>query len=198
MKFEEITDKFEIDKHSRKSDRVQAKCPCHNDKNASLTISHKDDKTFMFCHAGCETKDILEATGLKMMDLYDNPLPNKEERPKSAFEKNIEATYKFYDANGFLAYEKLRMKGKQFKHKRYIDGAEIWGMEEGIYTETFPGSNSWSIKERPNAKKAFYPAQEQLLYNLPSLIQAVKDKEVVYIVEGEKDAERVDRQILRC
>lgn len=194
MNFEEIVDKFEIDNKSKRSDRVQAKCPCHNDKNASLTISHKDDKTFMFCHAGCETKDILEATGLKMMDLYDNPLPNKEERPKSAFEKNIEATYKFYDANGFLAYEKLRMKGKQFKHKRYIDGAEIWGMEEGIYTETFPGSNSWSIKERPNAKKAFYPAQEQLLYNLPSLIQAVKDKEVVYIVEGEKDA---DNLILR-
>ncbi|PWX14735.1 hypothetical protein CYK66_14915 [Clostridium perfringens] len=80
MKFEEITDKFEIDKHSRKSDRVQAKCPCHDDENASLTISHKGDKTFLFCHAGCETRDILESVGLKMSDLFDKPLEINEEK----------------------------------------------------------------------------------------------------------------------
>ncbi|PWX14736.1 hypothetical protein CYK66_14920 [Clostridium perfringens] len=67
-------------------------------------------------------------------------------------------------------------------------------MEEGIHTETFPGSNSWSMKKRPGAKTAFWPEQEQLLYNLPNLMKAVKDKEIVYIVEGEKDA---DNLILR-
>ena len=193
MKFEEITDKFEIDKKSKRVDRVQAKCPCHNDKNASLTISHKGDKTFLYCHAGCETNDILESVGLKMSDLFDKPLEINEEK-KSAFEKDIEAIYKFYDENGDLAYEKIRKKGKKFLHRRYIDGAEIWGMEEGIHTETYPGSNSWSMKKRPGAKTAFWPEQEQLLYNLPNLMKAVKDKEVVYIVEGEKDA---DNLILR-
>lgn len=193
MNFEDIIDKFEIDKHSRKSDRVQAKCPCHDDENASLTISHKCDKTFLFCHAGCETNDILESVGLKMSDLFDKPLEINEEK-KSAFEKDIEAIYKFYDENGDLSYEKIRKKGKKFLHRRYIDGAEIWGMEEGIHTETFPGSNSWSMKKRPGAKTAFWPEQEQLLYNLPNLMKAVKDKEIVYIVEGEKDA---DNLILR-
>lgn len=188
MKFEEITDKFEIDKHSRKSDRVQAKCPCHNDKNASLTISHKGDKTFLYCHAGCETNDILESVGLKMSNLFDKPL-EVEDKHKSAFEKDIEAIYKFYDENGDLAYEKIRKKGKKFLHRRYIDGETVWGMEEGIYTETFPGSKSWSIKERPRAKKAYYPGQEQLLYNLPNVIKGIKEEQTIFITEGEKDSD---------
>lgn len=188
MKFEEIIDKFEIDKKSKRSDRVQAKCPCHNDKNASLTISHKGDKTFLYCHAGCETNDILESVGLKMSDLFDKPL-EVEDKHKSAFEKDIEAIYKFYDENGDLAYEKIRKKGKKFLHRRYIDGETVWGMEEGIYTETFPGSKSWSIKERPGAKKAYYPGQEQLLYNLPNVIKGIKEEQTIFITEGEKDSD---------
>ncbi|EOU1110461.1 phage/plasmid primase, P4 family [Clostridium perfringens] len=188
MKFEEITDKFEIDKKSKRVDRVQAKCPCHDDKNASLTISHKGDKTFLYCHAGCETNDILESVGLKMSDLFDKQLEINEEK-KSAFEKDIEAIYKFYDENGDLAYEKIRKKGKKFLHRRYIDGETVWGMEEGIYTETFPGSKSWSIKERPGAKKAYYPGQEQLLYNLPNVIKGIKEEQTIFITEGEKDSD---------
>lgn len=190
MKFEEITDKFEIDKHSRKSDRVQAKCPCHDDKNASLTISYnsKEEKTMLYCHAGCNTKDIVESVGLKMSDLFDKPL-EVEDKHKSAFEKDIEAIYKFYDENGDLAYEKIRKKGKKFLHRRYIDGETVWGMEEGIYTETFPGSKSWSIKERPGAKKAYYPGQEQLLYNLPNVIKGIKEGQTIFITEGEKDSD---------
>lgn len=188
MKFEEITDRFEIDKKSKRVDRVQAKCPCHNDKNASLTISHKGDKTFLYCHAGCETNDILESIGLKMSDLFDKPL-EVEDKHKSAFEKDIEAIYKFYDENGDLAYEKIRKKGKKFLHRRYIDGETVWGMEEGIYTETFPGSKSWSIKERPGAKKAYYPGQEQLLYNLPNVIKGIKEEQTIFITEGEKDSD---------
>ena len=190
MKFEEITDKFEIDKHSRKSDRVQAKCPCHNDKNASLTISYnsKEEKTMLYCHAGCNTKDIVESVGLKMSDLFDKQL-EVEDKHKSAFEKDIEAIYKFYDENGDLAYEKIRKKGKKFLHRRYIDGETVWGMEEGIYTETFPGSKSWSIKERPGAKKAYYPGQEQLLYNLPNVIKGIKEEQTIFITEGEKDSD---------
>lgn len=192
MKFEEITDKFEIDKKSKRVDRVQAKCPCHNDKNASLTISYnsKEEKTMLYCHAGCNTKDIVESVGLKMSDLFDKPL-EVEDKHKSAFEKDIEAIYKFYDENGDLAYEKIRKKGKKFLHRRYIDGELVWGLEEGIYTETFKGSKTWSIKAREGAEKAFYPAQEQLLYNLPNLIKAIKEGKTVFITEGEKDADNV-------
>lgn len=190
MKFEEITDKFEIDKKSKRVDRVQAKCPCHDDKNASLTISYnsKEEKTMLYCHAGCNTKDIVESIGLKMSDLFDKPL-EVEDKHKSAFEKDIEAIYKFYDENGDLAYEKIRKKGKKFLHRRYIDGETVWGMEEGIYTETFPGSKSWSIKERPGAKKAYYPGQEQLLYNLPNVIKGIKEGQTIFITEGEKDSD---------
>lgn len=192
MKFEEIKDKFEIDKKSKRSDRVQAKCPCHDDKNASLTISYnsKEEKTMLYCHAGCNTKDIVESVGLKMSDLFDKPL-EVEDKHKSAFEKDIEAIYKFYDENGDLAYEKIRKKGKKFLHRRYEDKMEIWGLSEGVYTETFPGSNSYSMKEREGAKTIWLPEQEHILYNLPNLIRAIKEGKVVYIVEGEKDADNL-------
>lgn len=186
MKFEEITDKFEIDKKSKRVDRVQAKCPCHNDKNASLTISHMGDKTFMYCHAGCETGDILESVGLKMSDLYDQPL-----QQDSKSNGNIEKNYKFFEENGDLAYEKIRFKGKKFSHRRYENGVEVWGLSEGVYTETFPGSNSYSMKDRPGAKELWFPEREHILYNLPNLIEGVKNGQTVYIVEGEKDADNV-------
>lgn len=186
MNFEEIIDKFEIDNKSKRVDRVQAKCPCHNDKNASLTISHMGDKTYMYCHAGCETGDILESVGLKMSDLYDQPL-----QQDSKSNGNIEKIYKFFDENGDLAYEKIRFKGKKFSHRRYENGVEVWGLSEGIYTETFPGSNSYSMKDRPGAKELWFPEREHILYNLPNLIEGVKNGQTVYIVEGEKDADNV-------
>lgn len=188
MKFEEITDKFEIDKNSKRSDRVQAKCPCHDDKNASLTISYnsKEEKTILYCHAGCNTRDILDSVGLKMSDLYDQPL-----QQDSKSNGNIEKIYKFFDENGDLAYEKIRFKGKKFSHRRYENGVEVWGLSEGVYTETFPGSNSYSMKDRPGAKELWFPEREHILYNLPNLIEGVKNGQTVYIVEGEKDADNV-------
>ena len=45
--------------------KVQAKCPAHNDKQASLTISKGDKCTLFHCHAGCKLEDILTAAGLE-------------------------------------------------------------------------------------------------------------------------------------
>ena len=55
-----------------------ARCPAHDDKNASLGISHKDGKWLMKCFAGCETPSIISSAGLEMKDLFDEPLRRKE------------------------------------------------------------------------------------------------------------------------
>lgn len=48
-----------------------AKCPAHDDRNASLSISAGDDgRTLVKCHAGCATDAVLHATGLKLSDLF--------------------------------------------------------------------------------------------------------------------------------
>ena len=48
-----------------------AKCPVHDDWEGSLAISEGDDgRILLNCFAGCETRDIVAAVGLKMKDLF--------------------------------------------------------------------------------------------------------------------------------
>jgi putative DNA primase/helicase len=60
-----------------------AKCPVHDDWEGSLAISEGDDgRILLNCFAGCETRDIVAAVGLKMKDLFPNnkPFQNKGAR----------------------------------------------------------------------------------------------------------------------
>lgn len=68
MTFEEITNHFQV--KNRYKDRVQAVCPAHPDKQASLTISRGRTGILLHCHAGCQLDDILVAVGLKKSNLF--------------------------------------------------------------------------------------------------------------------------------
>ena len=57
----------------RKNGRDQyiACCTAHEDKNPSVSIRElPDGRVLMFCHAGCETVDVLAGAGLSMSDLF--------------------------------------------------------------------------------------------------------------------------------
>ncbi len=48
-----------------------AKCPAHDDRQQSLSVSEGDDgRILVTCFAGCETQHIVEAVGWKMKDLF--------------------------------------------------------------------------------------------------------------------------------
>lgn len=48
-----------------------AKCPAHDDRKASLSISEgKDGRVLIHCHAGCALDEILSAAGLTNRDLF--------------------------------------------------------------------------------------------------------------------------------
>jgi hypothetical protein len=50
-----------------------ARCPAHEDRRASLSVSAgDDDRALVKCHAGCETEAILRAIGLKLSDLFSS------------------------------------------------------------------------------------------------------------------------------
>ena len=90
------------------SSSYQVSCPCHNDKENSLTISEKGDKILMHCHAGCDTRDIVSAVGLTMADL-NNGVQVETSNWKSKLEKHLgklEAVYNYGE------YLKLRFEGK--------------------------------------------------------------------------------------
>src|SRR3989338_7330666 len=49
----------------------QARCPSHEDKHPSLSISVGDDgKVLIHCHAGCTPEEILGRLGMSLRDLF--------------------------------------------------------------------------------------------------------------------------------
>lgn len=187
MDFKSILERFNV--KELHEDVAKAICTAHPDKEASLSIKYDktEGKTILYCHAGCETRNILSNVGLKISDLFDRPLD------KTSGNSNIEAIYNYKNENGDILFSKVRFKPKKFAQKRIIDGATVWGLDGGTYYETFAGGNNWSKKKRDNAAIKKFPSCEPVLYNLPQLINAIKQGNEVYIVEGEKDSDNVNK-----
>jgi hypothetical protein len=53
-------------------DHSQIQCPAHNDGNPSLTVRPIEGSVLLYCHAGCDTRDVVEALGLTLGDLFDD------------------------------------------------------------------------------------------------------------------------------
>ena len=52
----------------------QARCPAHEDRSPSLSIREGSGAILLHCFAGCDTSEIVAALGLRMADLFDEPL----------------------------------------------------------------------------------------------------------------------------
>lgn len=170
MTFDEVLSHFKVNKRYR--DKAQCICPAHSDKQASLTISRGDRGTVLFCHAGCDTEKILGAVGLKMTDLFDEPLRNEQWRSyvENREKRQIESVYEYVDLSGQYAFTRLRLSGKKF----------IYGRMEG---ERFRyGLNGKKRKDIP----AVY------CNGLSKLKKAVEDGARVFYAEGEKDVDSLN------
>jgi RecA-family ATPase/5S rRNA maturation endonuclease (ribonuclease M5) len=86
-----------------------ARCPAHSDKKPSLSISKgTDGKLLMFCHAGCDFDQIVQALGINEREQFGQ----KTQKPK------IVAVYDYVDENGEVLYEMLRYEPKDFRVRR--------------------------------------------------------------------------------
>ncbi len=54
--------------------QYMARCPAHDDKSPSLSVTEKDGKVLIHCYAGCAAVEIVEAVDLSLSDLFDKPL----------------------------------------------------------------------------------------------------------------------------
>lgn len=52
--------------------RAAAQCPAHDDQQPSLSVTRIDQSVLLYCHAGCQTDDVLGVLGLSQRDLYDD------------------------------------------------------------------------------------------------------------------------------
>ena len=60
----------------------KARCPAHDDKTPSLSVTENDDRVLVHCFAGCATVDIMESIGLSLADLFDQPLERQAIKPR--------------------------------------------------------------------------------------------------------------------
>lgn len=134
-----------------------ARCPAHDDKRASLSVSRGDDgRVLLHCHAGCTPGAVCQAIGLNLRDLFSN---NNSGNGLG----RVIATYDYHDATSVVLFQVLRYEGKKFRQRR-PDGKGGW---------------IWKLGRTP-----------RVLYRLPDLLAADAD-DWVFIVEGEKDADRL-------
>ena len=99
-----------------------AKCPAHDDRQASLSVSvGEGGRVLLKCHAGCSTEDICTALGLTLKDLF-----SAKERPQ------IVATYPYRNGG-----QKLRYSDKHFTWRRPDgQGGWIWN-RKGLKRQLF-------------------------------------------------------------
>lgn len=89
-----------------------ARCPAHDDRSPSLSVSEVENKILAHCFGGCEPKTIVEAMGLTLADLFaDTPespahqlraSQNKLDLTKVAFQFELGALDRRLRAEGVL------------------------------------------------------------------------------------------------
>lgn len=149
----------------------EACCPCRSDDDVpSLSISEDESNgnILLTCHRGnpCNAKEICESMNLPMSALF----PPKKKEQKRKENLTLVATYDYYDENGELLFQKLRYIDENNKKRFYQRKPD-------------PASkNGWDYKLGDTPK---------VLYNLPAVIDAVKNGKDIIVVEGEKDADNL-------
>ncbi|PVV83527.1 toprim domain-containing protein [Dehalogenimonas alkenigignens] len=136
-----------------------AKCGRNGKEGQSLEIWQDNDSVGLKCYAGCARDAILKAVNLTNADLK---IGNNGNGHKPRQEKREVAHYDYLDLSGNLLFQVVRYEPKNFRQRRPDgNGGFIWDLK-GI---------------------------EPVLYHLPDVKKAVENGSVLYIVEGEKDAD---------
>ncbi len=150
-----------LDNVSGSGPEYTARCPAHHDQRNSLSIREAEDGRILLF---CHAG--CETQGiLEELGLTYRDLfpPEKSSSASRRPHSEIAATYDYVDADGRLLYQVVRMDPKDFRQRR-PDGRGGW---------------SWKLG-----------GVERVLYRLPDILASDPD-EPVFVVEGEKDADRL-------
>ena len=81
---------------------IEALCPSHDDKKASLTASLAKEKILVKCQAGCTFAEIVSASGMEKSQFFAK---EKSKIPKS---REV-ARYRYEDKEGNHAFDVVRL-----------------------------------------------------------------------------------------
>jgi hypothetical protein len=112
----------------------QARCPCHDDTDPSLSVNVEKGKLLLFCHAGCKYKDIVAKLGL-------SPSKGKPGEKRT--------TYEIRDVNGEVVAVHVRIDspdGKKHMPWYGPDGEQ----KLDVRLESLPLFGSELLAKRPD------------------------------------------------
>ena len=101
-----------------------ASCPAHEDKNPSLSVTFTNDKTLLFCHAGCDYLSILKALGRNGTVTKSFPYNVKSKKKQK---KTIVEIYDYRNSEGKNCYQNIRYDPKDFSQR---ESREKWHMRD--------------------------------------------------------------------
>ena len=143
----------------------QARCPAHDDRTPSLSISDGRKGVVLHCHAGCDQKAVVGALGVDFKDLFRDPPSGNGNRPE------IVATYDYTDADGDALFQVVRLFPKDFRQRhRCAQGRDGF---------------TWGLGGNP--QRCGCPRVSPVPFRLPRIIEGVALGKTVHVVEGEKD-----------
>jgi hypothetical protein len=93
--------------HKRNGSEWYCRCPAHDDKAPSLSITEKDGKVLFTCRAGCAQEDVLAA--LRQRGVWPERANGRQ---------SIAAIYSYRDETGALRYQVIRQEPKKFFQRR--------------------------------------------------------------------------------
>lgn len=173
-----------------------------------MSVTERDGKILVHCHAGCSVDDICAALGIQKKDLFTDERPARGPRPtgarlaesraatslpdagrssdssrkKSGGHGRLVCEYVYWDADGSAPLFKVQRRVRDDGKKTFIafrpDASARGGWAFGIH-------------DRSGGKeKLLIPYSAP--YHLPKIIAAGKAGRAIVIVEGEKDVESVE------
>ncbi len=141
-----------------------ARCPAHDDRTPSLSISLGEQGILIRCFARCPLDAVLQAVGIDKKLLFyhrwENGMPGtaRKNRPK----RTLDTRHKYTDEAGITLFECFRWKPKDFSYRhRSASGEWVWNLE----------------------------GCRLVIYNLHLLAKCARKDRVVLVVEGEKKAD---------
>jgi hypothetical protein len=152
----------QLDKVRKTGTGWTARCPAHDDKNPSLSVSEgHDGRVLLNCQAGCSFDNVCAALGVGPRDLFAS-----DNNRKTKTSMNILDTYDYTDETGELLFQVCRLspRSEGFRQRR-PDGNGGW---------------EWSTQ-----------GVRRVLYHLNEAVEGVKAGRWILVTEGEKDVDRL-------
>jgi hypothetical protein len=116
--------------------KFTARCPAHDDRSPSLAVREgADHRALVWCHAGCDTEDVIAALGLQWADLFP---PGHRHAGRSPILAWPSATHEPVD----LVLQALRELGIDYRATRSPD---MWVAERCPSCELCHPAIPWAL-----------------------------------------------------